>query len=104
MKNSALIVLLALLAGGCNDDEVRRLEAVSDSQRAQMDQLLRAQQVALDQLSVQLGREAQTESESSAAERFNGLMPVALAVVSCALAVTLAVHVRKGRAHAQRPG
>ena len=105
MKYSVLLLLLALLAGGCSEDpEIRELKNIGAQQRDQMDQMLRAQQVALDQLGVQLGRDAQAESESKVTSTFNSLGIGTLIVLGCGLAVSLAVHMRKGRTHAQREG
>ena len=105
MKYSALLLLLALLGGGCAEDpEIRDLKAVSAQQRGQVDRLLLSQQVVLDQLAVQLGREAQAEAESETASRFHDLGTGALVVLGCGLAVTIALLVRKRGAHVPRPG
>lgn len=105
MKYSALLLLLALLGGGCAEDpEIRDLKAVSAQQRGQVDRLLLSQQVVLDQLAVQLGREAQADAETQAASRFHALGTGTTVVLGCALAVTLVLLIRKRGAHVPRPG
>ena len=105
MKYCACLLLLALLAGGCDEDpEVTELKAVNAQQRFQVDRLLESHQVVLDQLAVQLGREAQQEAESETASRFHDLGTGTLVVLGCGLAVTLVLLVRKRGAHVPRPG
>lgn len=99
-----LLVLLAALSAGCGEDpQVQELRHLNEQQRAQVDQLLASHQTALDELTVQIEREAQRRSEQEANDRNHALTVAITVLLGCALAVTLGLLARKRRTDAAAP-
>ena len=99
-----LLVLLAALGAGCDEEkQIQELRQVNQQQRAQVDQLLASHQTALDELAVQIEREAQRTAERAAVERHQSLATATAALLGCALAVTLGLLARKRRHDAAAP-
>ena len=99
-----LLVLLAALGAGCDEEkQIQELRQVNQQQREQVDQLLASHQTALDELAVQIEREAQRTAERSAVERQQSLAIATAVLLGCALAVTLGLLARKRRTHAAAP-
>jgi hypothetical protein len=99
-----LLVLLAALGAGCDEEkQVQELRQVNQQQREQVDQLLASHQTALDELTVQIEREARHRSEEEADDRNHALTFATTVLLGCALAVTLGLLARKRRTDAATP-
>lgn len=98
--NRLVFMLSLLLLSSCEDPEIRELKQQNAEQRQQVDKLLQAHQSTVDELAVHLNRQAQQEAEQHTESRNHELCSATVIILGCALAVTLALLLRKGGARA----
>lgn len=91
MKTRLFLICFGLLmAAGC-DDEVGELKAINAEQRQHVQQLLGAHRATVDELNIQLERNAQKKTEDDTKNASHGFLGITSLVLGCALAVSLTI-------------